>query len=215
MINVLIAEDNQYVRLSLVNILKIDADIRVIGEADNGFQAVEMAKFLLPDLVLMDIKLPGQDGLEAAKQIKAFCAAKGRNMKILILSTFYDDDFVLKSQEYGVDGYLLKGLAFNKLASAIKSTCDGIVTLDPLIYEKQSRLASDVLNNKPKLGALNKTELKILKLIVRGKKNVEIAAELSLSEGTVRNNISKMLLKLDCNTGRELAVFGIKAGLWS
>ena len=213
MINILIAEDNRDVRLSLVNILKIDADIRVIGEAGNGFEAVALAKALLPNLILMDIKMPGIDGLESAKRIKAFCRAKEKDIRILMLSTFYDDDFVLKAQAYGVDGYLLKGLAFDKLASAIKNTYSGLVMLDRIIYEKQNKLALEAACKKSGLDALTRTELRILKLIVNGKKNAEIAAELFLTEGTVRNYISSMLAKLGCKNGRDLAVFGIRAGL--
>ena len=212
MISILIVEDNHDVRLSLKNILKIDPEIRIVGEADNGVTACELAKRLLPDLILMDIKLPQLDGLEAAKQIKASCASMKKNMKILILSTFYDDEYVLKSQEYGVDGYLLKGMAFDKLALAIKNTCSGLVTLDRVIYEKKNRLDSPA-NNKSGLRLLTKTELKILKLIVKGKKNSEIAEELFFSEGTVRNNVSSMMSKLGCKNSRDLAVYGLKAGL--
>jgi len=213
MIDVLIVEDNHEVRLSLVNILKTDPDIRVIGEADNGYDAVELSKIMQADLILMDIKLPRLDGLESAKLIKEFCAASGREVKILILSTFYDDEFVLRSQQYGVDGYLLKGLAFSKLASAIKNTCNGFVTLDRIIYEKQNKRIEDGAVYKDKLGSLTKTELKVMKLIVNGKKNSEIAAELFFSEGTVKNYISRILSKLGCKNSRDLAVFGIKAGL--
>ena len=213
MINILIVEDSSDVRISLVNVLDADPEIYVAGEADNGVDAIKLAKILMPDLILMDIKLPKLDGLEAAKRIKAFNFAGDRDIKILILSTFYDDDFVIKSQEYGVDGYLLKGLASYKLASAVKNACNGLVTLDRVIYEKKNNLIVNGVNNKTALGLLNKTELKILKLITNGKRNSEIAAELFLSEGTVRNYISSMLSKLGCKNGRDLAVFGIKAGL--
>jgi DNA-binding NarL/FixJ family response regulator len=213
MINILIAEDNYDVRLSLVNILKINSEINIIGTADNGLEVVELAKNHLPDLILMDIKLPGQDGLEATRQIKEFYAARGYDIKILVLSTFYDDDYVLKSQEYGVDGYLLKGLPLHKLASAIKNTCSGLVTFDRVIYDKQNRLLTGMESNKPELDVLTKTELSILKLIVKGKTNTEIAATLFFSEGTVRNYISSMLSKLGCKNSRDLAVYGIKAGL--
>ena len=213
MISVLIAEDNRDVRLSLINILKNDTEIHVIGEADNGHKAVELAKTLLPDLILMDIKLPGQDGFQASKQIKEFCK-KGKSIKILILSTFYDDKFVLKAQQSSVDGYLLKGMAFDKLASAIKNTCSGFVTLDRVIYDRQNKLTENGVSNIADLNQLTKTELGILELIVMGKKNSAIAAELFLSEGTVRNYVSKMLIKLDCKNSRELAVFGMKAGVW-
>jgi len=213
MIDILVVEDDYDVRLSLVNILKTDSEIQVIGETNNGFDAVEMARSLQPDLILMDIKLPGLDGLEAAKRIKVSNTVRGKDMKILILSTFYDDEFVSKAKECCVDGYLLKGLAFSKLASAIKNTADGLVTLDRVIYDKQSRLAYRSSRNEPRLASLTKTELNILKLIVKGKTNAEIASELHFSEGTVRNYVSQLLSKLQCRNGRDLAVYGIKAGL--
>ena len=214
MINVLIVEDNRDVRRSLINILKNESEISVIGEADNGIQAVESAKTLLPDLILMDIRLPGQDGFQASKQIKKSCS-RWKEIKILILSTFYDDNFVLKAQQSGVDGYLLKGITFDKLASAIKNTCNGFVTLDRVIYDRQNKMTLDSTNDTTALKKLSKAELEILKLIVTGKKNSAIATDLFLTEGTVRNYISKMLMKLECKNGRDLAVFGMKAGLWS
>ena len=213
MISILIVEDSPDIRLSLINILKVDPDIYVAGETDNGFGAVEMAKNLQPNLVLMDIRLPGLDGLEATKQIKTYCDFTGKDIKVLILSTFYDDDYVSRAQIYGIDGFLLKGLAFDKLASAIKSTCNDLVTLDRIIFEKQKHLAIDRANKKAELCCLNETEAKILGLVVNGKNNAEIAGELYYSEGTVRNYISSMLSKLKCKNGRELTAFGIKAGL--
>ncbi|MCL1810156.1 MAG: response regulator transcription factor [Clostridiales bacterium] len=213
MINVVIAEDDRDVRLSLTNILKTDPEIRIVGEAGDGFEAVELAMSSLPDLVLMDIKMPGIDGLEAARRIRDFCAKNGKEIKILILTTFYDDDYVMKSQEYGVDGYLLKGLPSVKLANAIKHAVGGLVMLDRVIYEKQGKNAREALQSKQALDVLTGTERKILELIVKGNKNAEIAAELYLSEGTVRNCISSMFAKLGCKNSRELAVLGIKAGL--
>lgn len=213
MIRILIVEDDHDVRLSLKNMLKIDPDIHIVGETDNGLEAVQLAKNLQPHITLMDIRLPGLDGLEAAKRIKAYCSIIGEDIKILILSTFYDDDFVSKAQIYGVDGYLLKGLAFDKMAAAIKNTCNGLVTLDRMIFEKQKSLVVERAHKKAELDCLTKTEVKILGLVVNGKKNAEIAGELYFSEGTVRNYISSMLSKLECKNGRELAAFGIKAGL--
>jgi len=212
-INILIVEDDRDVRLSLKNILTIDPEFCVIGEAENGLEAVGLARNLLPDLILMDIRLPELDGLEATKRIKAFCEAENKDIKILVLSTFFDDDLVLKAQEYGVDGYLLKGLSSVKLVSAIKNTFNGLVTLDRIIYEKQNRQAINGVSKKSELSVLTNTELNILKLIVNGKNNAEIAAELFLSEGTVKNNVSNMLSKLGCRNSRALAVFGLKAGL--
>ena len=213
MINIIIVEDKYDIRQSLKRMFNADNEINVIGEAENGLKAIKMAKSLQPDLVLMEAKLPKLNGLEAAKQIKAISSVREMKIKTLILSTFYDDEFVIKAKEYGVDGYLLKGMGFDKLASAIKACFDGVVTLDPVIYEKQSRLMAGDANCKLMLDILTKSEFKILMLIVKGIPYNEIAAELFLTEGTVRNNVSNMMAKLGCKNCRDLVVFGIKAGL--
>lgn len=213
MISIIIADDDPDIRLSLSNVLTADPELYVIGEAANGLEAIRLTKTLLPDIILMDVKMPGIDGLEAAKRIRMSIDAQKKSIKILIFSTFYDDELLLKARENGVDGYLLKGFVFDKLASAIKSTYNGFITLDRIVYEKQNRLAQAGLHKKKDLSILSKNELKILELIVNGKENAEIAAELFLSSGTVRNYISVMLSKLECKNGRDLAVFGIRAGL--
>ncbi|MCL2060825.1 MAG: response regulator transcription factor [Oscillospiraceae bacterium] len=213
MIDVFIVDDSHDVRESLIEILNADPEIRVVGEADNGEEAIKQAKALLPELILMDIKLPGMDGLESVRHIKKFCNEQKIDIKIVILSTFYDDDYVLKAHEYGIDGYLLKGMVNKALTSIIKSTCNDLVTFDRLIYEKKNELTPKRAVAKPEISSLSKTELEILKLIVNGKKNSEIASDLFFSEGTVRNYVSSMLAKLGCKNGRDLAVFGIRAGL--
>ena len=214
MIRILLVEDDKDVQVSLETILGKEAEFQLLYIADNGVEAVALAKALSPDLILMDIGLPILDGLEATRQIKAFFSARNMDVKILILSTFYDDEFVIKSQEYGVDGYLLKGLAFDKLISTIKNTCDGLVTLDKVVYEKGKLLGGMHDSEKrSSLSLLNDRELKILKLISNGYKNAEISAALYLSEGTVRNYISNIILKLNVKNSRELAAYSIKAGL--
>jgi len=244
MFDVIIVEDNRDVRQSLKFILECDREINIIGTADNGQEAIKLADSLTPNLILMDIKLPGMNGLEAAKIIKENCAAKNKDIKILILSTFYDDDYVARSHEYGVDGYLLKGMEIGKLAAAIKNTCNGYVTLDPIIYERQnkySRVSAAGLNDetyppdkggraggagpsdsggaaahpsvRPEFKSLNEIEFKILKSISNGKSNADIADEMFLSTGTVKNYISKLLYKMNCKNSRELAALGSRAGL--
>ena len=107
MIKILIAEDSSDVRLSLITVLKKDPDITVVGETENGFGAIDLAKNLQPHLVLMDIRLTGLNGLEAAKRIKAYCSITGVDIKVMILTTICDDEYVSKAYIYGVDGYLL------------------------------------------------------------------------------------------------------------
>jgi len=214
MIRIMLAEDDKDVQLSLATILQKEPEFQLLDIANDGVAAVTLAKKLSPDLILMDIGLPLLDGLEATKQIKAHFSVREIDVKILILSTFYDDDYVLKSQEYGVDGYLLKGLAFDKLISTIKSTYDGLVIMDKLVYEKGKNLKGKYDSEKrSSLSLLSDRELEILKLITNGYKNAEISSALYLSEGTVRNYISNILLKLNVKNSRELAAYGIKAGL--
>ncbi|MCL1809770.1 MAG: response regulator transcription factor [Clostridiales bacterium] len=213
MINVLIAEDDLDVRTSLASTLESDPEICVVGEACDGFSVVKLAMSLLPDIILMDIRMPGIDGLEAAKIIRALSTAKKKEMRVLLLSTFYDDDYVQKSRECGVYGYLLKGQTISKLANAIKSVASDLMTFDRTIYENQNTPAHYGTNQKSQLDLLSSNEIIILKLIVSGKKNSEIADELYLSGGTVRNYVSSMLSKLDCKSSRELASLGTKAGL--
>jgi len=214
MIKIMLAEDDKDVQLSLVTILRKEPEFQLVDIANDGIEAVALAKKWSPDLILMDIGLPLLDGLEATKQVKEYFAARDIDVKVLILSTFYDDDYVLKSQEYNVDGYLLKGLAFEKLILTIKNTYDGLITLDKLVYEKGKSLKGSCDKEKrSSLNLLNDRELDILKLISNGYKNAEISAALYLSEGTVRNYISNILLKLNVKNSRELAAYGIKAGL--
>jgi len=249
MIDIMVVEDNYDVMLSIKGILETDKEINIVATAVNGVEAVELADKLSPDLVLMDIKLPDLDGLEAARQIKEACKAKKTDIKVLLLSTFYDDEFIERSQKYAVDGYLLKGIEAGKIAAAIKNTCGGFVTLDRVIYEKQKNIvhayemdggasqygrrktdmagpeAADKQENPPgggdmpgsglqsEIAGLTDVETSILKLVTDGKTNADIARELFLSRGTVRNYISRMLVKLECKNGRELAAFGTKAGL--
>ena len=214
MIRILLAEDDKDVQASLAMILGKEPDFQLLDIANNGLEAVALAKTLTPDLILMDIGLPYIDGLEATKQIKAHFSAANLEVKILILSTFYDDDYVMKSQEYNVDGYLLKGLAFDKLISSIKNTYDGLITLDKVVYEKGKLLGSGHDKEKrSSLSLLSDKELEILKLVSNGYKNSDISAKLYLSEGTVRNYISNILLKLNVKNSRELSAYGIKAGL--
>jgi len=214
MIKILLAEDDKDIQLSIATILEKEPDCQLLDIASNGVEAVSLAKRLSPDLILMDIGLPFLDGLEATKQIKEHFSNSGIDVKVLILSTFYDDEYVMKSQDYNVDGYILKGLAFDKLISTIRNTYDGLITLDKLVYEKGKLLGGTRNNEKREsLNHLNDRELEILKLISKGYKNAEISSALYLSEGTVRNYISNILLKLDVKNSRELAAFGIQAGL--
>ena len=211
MIDVLIAENDQNVREALISTLENNPDIHVVGEAPDGINVIKLAMRLMPDIILMDIKMPGIDGLEAAKIIRALGAAKDKEMKVMLLSTHYDKDYMKKSQESGVYGYLLKGHIISKLANAVMSVADGFVMFDRSVLESQNELEYSA-SQKAQLDLLSSSEIIILKLIVSGKNNVEIANELYLSNGTVRNYVSNMMSKLDCKSSRELASFGTKAG---
>lgn len=204
MINILIADDNEIFRNGLKTIIELDKDIKVCGLADNGKTAYDLCKLYKPDLVLMDMQMPDCDGGNATLNIKRDFP----QIKILVLSTFDDKITMGKALLSGVDGYILKGVDENKLSCAIKSTLEGINVFGTTIYESvKNKFVFNEDSNEIKLTVREK-ELMIL--IAQGLSNKEISKKMFLSEGTVRNNISALLLKLNLRDRTQLAVYAVK-----
>lgn len=213
MINVIIADDQVILRESLKFIIEQDSDIKVVGLAGNGKEAYSLCEKLNPDAVLMDIMMPECDGIEGTKLIKS----KYKSIKIIILTTFNDEQNVSEAIKNGADGYMLKDISPDELILAVKSVCKGFSimhrsTLSTFAEGKENSnkkstatIKCNELNIK-----LNKKELETLNLIVEGKSNKEIAKIMFLTEGTVKNTISQMLDKLDLKDRTQLAVFAIK-----
>ena len=217
MISVLIADDQELIRESLELIISLDPRFQFVGSAKDGREVVELAQKLRPDVILMDIRMPEINGLECVKLIKQ----KDSSIKIIILTTFDDDQYVYEAVKYGADGFLLKGISKNDLLSSIATVHSGGTIVDPhtaqKIFSLFSRLATTPFRSMQEPDEAFKTltpqELRIMQLIGKGCSNKEIMSEVNFSEGTVRNYISNILKKLDLRDRTQIAILAIQSGL--
>lgn len=208
MIRVLIADDQSLVSQGLSSLLSLESDIEVVGLASNGREAVILCEKLNPDVVLMDIQMPILDGIKATGEI----LSKNNKIKILALTTFVDDEFIIDSIRQGAAGYLLKNMPSELLASAIRASMSGLSQMDP---ELVARLSMHLVKSEERklpdlLKHLNKREIEILKLLAEGLSNREIAGKLNITEGTVRNYVSNILLVLGLNDRTQAAIWALK-----
>jgi DNA-binding NarL/FixJ family response regulator len=208
---VIICDDQAIVRDGLELLLKLEKDIEVIGLAQDGAEAVDLVTKLVPDLVLMDLKMPGMNGVEATRRI----SASFPSIRILVLTTFDDDEWVFDAVRAGAAGYLLKDTPREKVIEAIRGTLAGKTFVDPMIAGK---LLDQVANQQEQPAAilsekLTGRELDVLRLIARGFSNSEIAEKLHLSEGTVRNHVSAIFSKLEVTDRTQAAILAIRHGL--
>ncbi len=202
MIRLLLVDDQDIFRQGLASLLSIETDLEIIGQARDGFEAIALAKTLNPDVILMDVRMPLCDGVQATCEIHQHYPW----IRVLVLTTFDDDDYILKSLQVGALGYLLKRTPSKEIAAAIRSVSQGYSQLGPTIALKVfSRLkpSPSVAQN-----CLSKREIDVLKLVGQGKNNQEIAQQLHLSEGTVKNYVTQILNKLEMRDR-------IQAALWS
>lgn len=210
MIKVIIVDDLVIFRDTLKYMLDHNPDIEVVGGAANGFEAFELCKRMQVDLVLMDILMPDCDGVEGTRLIKQHFP----NIKIIILTTFQDDENVSNSLKNGADSYVLKDISAAELVNAIKSVHQGYNIIQKNIFEKiVQRLDGNdvpVADGSTVLAKLNEREIKVIQMVVDGKSNTQIADELFLTEGSVRNIVSSLLKKLDLKDRVQLAVFAVR-----
>jgi DNA-binding NarL/FixJ family response regulator len=206
-IRILIADDHHVVRRGLVFFLKTQKDLEIIGEAENGRKAVEMAKELKPDIILMDLAMPEMDGIEATKIIKE----EDPSIKIMILTSFSDQDHVIPALEAGASGFQLKDIQPDELVTSIKRMVKGESQLHPKATSHLLANLSHSSNPKKKLlDELTKRELDVLKEIAKGKSNKEIAASLYITEKTVKTHVSNLLAKLELADRTQAALFAVK-----
>ena len=201
-ISVLLVDDHVLVRRGFRRLLEDAPDIQVAGEAGNGTEAVAMARALRPQVIVMDCALPGISGLEAMRRI----LAKNRNIAILMLSMHSEETLVRQAMEAGARGYVLKNAVDLELVTAIRRVANGETVLDPQV----ERIAN--LKGEPEQG-LTTRELEILQLIVEGKSNKEIAAQLNLSANTVAVHRANIMDELGIHKTAELVVYAIRNGL--
>lgn len=217
MIKVLIADDESRFVDGIKRIVESDEELKVIGIANNGQKAVELCKDNKPDIVLMDIRMPRMDGIEATKLIKQYDS----NIKVLILTTFCEDKYISKALGNKCDGYILKDIDdMGKFNSTIKNTCKGLKILDEevfnrLLYKIDDIWGDGIIEQAPTVDGFDLTEkeIEVIRHITEGKKNSEIASKIYTTEGVVKNMITKILEKLELRNCKELAVWGARRGL--
>jgi DNA-binding NarL/FixJ family response regulator len=208
---VLICDDQAMIRDGLKLLLNLEPDIEVVGVAADGRQAVELTAHLLPDIVLMDLKMPGMNGVEATRQI----LRQHAQIKVLVLTTYDQDSWLFEALRMGAAGYLLKDTPRDDLVKALRGTLEGKVYLDPAVAGK---LLGQLTPTRSQPAAalaskLSEREFEILQLIARGLSNTRIAERLHLSEGTVRNNVSAILAKLQVSDRTQAALLAVQHGL--
>ena len=213
MVRVLICDDQAVVCEGLEMILDADPEIEVVGLAYDGAEALELIPSTQPDLVLMDLKMPVMNGIHATREIKKHTP----EIKVLVLTTFGEDEWVFDAVRSGADGYLLKGTPREKLVAAIKGTVAGEAHIDPAVGGKlMAQVARNPSPGDTTMAAdLSDRELEVLKLLAQGLTNAEIAERLFLTRGTVRNYVSAILAKLDVEDRTQAAILAIRHGLVS
>ncbi len=213
MIRVLLVDDQSIVREGLSSLLQTHADLEIVGEAENGKVAVERSLSLKPDVVLMDIRMPIMDGVAAIRLI----SQSAPEIKILVLTTFDDDQYVTQAMAYGAQGYLLKDTPSAELAQAIRSVNQGYTQLGPGLFAKTMNNHQTATSNSlppatipPELAQLTAREKEVLLLIAQGYSNREIATELYITERTVKNHVNSILRSLNLRDRTQAAIFAHK-----
>lgn len=213
MIKVLIADDQELIRQSLKIVLESRQNLEVTDVVGNGQEVIASIRKNRPDIVLMDIRMPKMDGVQCTKIIKEH----DPDIKIIILTTFDDDEYIYNALKNGASGYLLKGVSMDDLTKAIDTVFSGQAMINPDVATKVVRLFSKMAQadyvisvGEQGIHELTKTEWKIIAQVERGASNKEIADHLSLSEGTVRNYLSIILNKMELRDRTQLAIWAVQ-----
>ena len=212
MISILIADDQELVRTGFRVVLDAEPDLEVVGEAADGLAALEAAQTLHPDVVLMDIRMPNLDGIEATRRI----AAADGSPRVLILTTFDLDDYVYEALRAGASGFLLKDARADELRHAVRMVAAGDALLSPTItrrlIESYTRHPPPTPHPAP-LAELTPRELEVLRLVARGLSNADIAGELVVGDATVKTHVARIFAKLDLHDRAQAVVLAYECGL--
>jgi DNA-binding NarL/FixJ family response regulator len=200
-IRILVVDDHHVVRQGLVALLNIMPEIKVVGEASDGLQAIELHRSLRPDITLMDLQLPKLGGVEAIQKIRADDPAA----RFVVLTTFDGDEDIFRALQAGAKAYLLKGMTIDELLSTIQAVHSGKTRISPAIAEK--------LAERMSTHALTARELAVLERIVAGRANKEIASDLDISEATVKSHVNNLLSKLGVSDRTNAATVALQRGI--
>lgn len=210
-VKILIADDHHVVRRGLVFFLRTQEQFKVVGEAGNGKEAVELARTLNPDIILMDLIMPEMDGIEATKIIKK----ESPTIKIMMLTSFSDQEHVIPAIEAGASGYQLKDIEPDELVKSIKRIIDGESQLHPKATSLVLKhLSSNNRQERKPFDELTRREREVLKEIASGKSNKEIAASLYITEKTVKTHVSNILAKLEVADRTQAALYAVRNRLF-
>jgi DNA-binding NarL/FixJ family response regulator len=205
-LRILLVDDHQVVRMGLRFVLEDVADVQLVGEASSVDEALAQCHLLQPDVVIMDIKMPGKSGIEGCREI----VTQWPHIQVIMLTSFVDDSLIAEAIQAGAAGYVLKGVGTDELIRALNAVRTGDALLDPAITRRVLAMMRQQSPQKNPFAELTKREMSILSLLAQGKTNMEIANDLTLSEKTIRNNVSIILSKLDVSNRIEAAMFAME-----
>lgn len=215
MIKVILADDQALLRNSLKYILKRDNDIEVVDEVSNGLEVMEACKKQEVDVILLDIIMPQQDGIETARLIKEIYPT----IKVIMLTTFETIENIMESFLAGADGYIVKDIAPDELVMVVKCVNKGLCVIHESVQQLMIKSFNDVLNKNVSVNVdigdveISNTEREIIRLVAQGKNNKEIAQIMNFAEGTIKNKITRLLDKLDLRDRLQIAIFAIEHSL--
>ncbi len=211
-IKVLIVDDHEMVRDGLSVMMEREEDFTVVGEAQNGLEAVEKTKALNPDVVLMDLRMPDMDGVEAMRQIRAV----QDDVKFLVLTTYDSDEYIFDAIEAGAKGYLLKDTSREELFRAVRTVNRGESLIEPAVVSRLLDRLTELSHRAahgPEHGALSEREVEVLQLMARGSANKQIASDLSITESTVKTHVANIFQKLEVSHRTEAVTKAISQGI--
>ena len=213
-VRVVVADDQELVRSGFTMILDAQPDLVVVGEAGDGDEGIELVRRVDPDIVLMDIRMPGKDGLAATEEL----SARPNPPKVVVLTTFGEESYVYRALRAGAVGFLLKDTPPEELVTAVRRAADGLAVLDPAITQSVIAHFTDPgaqarSESQERLSVLTAREREVLACLGEGMSNAEIGARLKLSETTVKSHVSKLMEKLACANRTQAAILAYEAGL--
>jgi DNA-binding NarL/FixJ family response regulator len=211
-LRVIVADDEPLVRQGMRLVLELEPGLEILGEASDGREAVELVRRHRPDLALLDVRMPGMDGIEAARLI---CAEPDlRETRVVVLTTFADDELLVGAIRAGASGYLLKSMPPDEIRSSVRAVAEGRAMLAPSLMDRLlHEYAGRRTDPAPELAKLTDRETDVLREIATGRSNGEIAARLYVSEGTVKTHVAAVLRKLDLRDRTQAAVAAYELGL--